>query len=158
MDAVLAAALELCLQRSQHVAARHLPGLRPPRQDPQPAPPSSPTSATSSWIHLEPDGSVLGAQRHVNTTITALLAARHTCADLTPQQRVLDDLHATARATLTAFRTSTAPPEPVTAITLNLHADNDLAGSAHHDRATHIAFGTTAVHLMLAAGPSARTR
>lgn len=111
--------------------------------------------AEADAVALDPEGSVLRAQRHVNATITALVAARGSGADLTPQLQVLDDLHAAARAALAALRTSTAPPEFVAAITRNLHADDGLAESAHHDRAAHIAVGTTAAHLMLATGPAA---
>ncbi|GAA3845318.1 hypothetical protein GCM10022226_80650 [Sphaerisporangium flaviroseum] len=71
-------------------------------------------------VSLDPDGPLLRAQHHVNITITALLAARRTRADLTPVHQVLDDLHAAARAALAALRTSTAPPESITAITRGL--------------------------------------
>ncbi|WP_177226598.1 TniQ family protein [Saccharopolyspora shandongensis] len=111
--------------------------------------------AEADIVPLAPEEPVLRAQHQINATITALLAARHTGADLAPLQQVLDDLHAAARAALAALRTSTAPPEPITAITHSLLAPDGFPDHRYHDRVAHVAFGTTAAHLMLATGPSA---
>jgi hypothetical protein len=51
------------------------------------------------------------------------------------------------------LRTSTAPPEPITAIARCLLAEHGFPGSAHHDRAVHVAFGTT--QRTSCSGPSA---
>lgn len=64
-------------------------------------------------------------------------------------------MHAAARATLAALRTSTAPPESVAAITRGLLFESGVPDGAHHDRAAHIAVGTTVEHLMLAPRPTA---
>lgn len=111
--------------------------------------------AEANTVPLAPDGPVLRAQQQVNTTIAALLAERGASVDLTPPQQVLDDLHTAARAALVALRTSTTPPNTITAILHSLRAENDVPDNIHHDRATHVAVGTTAAHLMLTAGSSA---
>lgn len=103
-------------------------------------------------VPLDADGPVLRAQRHVNIAIAALLAARRTPADLAAPQQILDDLHAAARAALAALRTPATPPQSITAITRDLVADHGFPDNAHHDDAAHVAFGTTAAHLMLATG------
>ncbi|NKQ57335.1 LysR family transcriptional regulator [Amycolatopsis sp. K13G38] len=104
-------------------------------------------------ISLAPDGPVTRAQHHIDAIITALLAARAASADLAPLLQNLDDLHAAARATLAALRTSAAP-EPIAAIARSVLAEHGLPDHGH-DRATGVAVGATAAHLMLATGPTA---
>ncbi|MGH3627864.1 MAG: TniQ family protein [Sciscionella sp.] len=151
--------------RRRHVWTRTLPlgspylgdlGLALPENSPRGGTPACAFPlAEADTVSLDPEGPVLRAQHRIDTTNTALLAARRTLADLPPLQQVLDDLHATARAVLAAFGTSTTPPETITAITRRLRAENGFPDSAHHDRASHVAFGATAAHLMLATGPAA---
>ncbi|SDM26310.1 regulatory helix-turn-helix protein, lysR family [Lentzea albidocapillata subsp. violacea] len=106
-------------------------------------------------VPLDADSPVLRAQRHVNTTIAALLAARRTpaaLAALAAPQQILDDLHAAARAALAALRTPAIPPQSIAAIIRDLVADHGFSDNAHDDDAAHVAVGATAADLMLATG------
>lgn len=143
--------------RTQPLDSPHLGklGLALPQSSPRGgAPACTFPLAEADTVGLAPDGPVMRAQHHIDTLITALLAARDASADLAPLQQILDDLHAAARATLAALRTSAAPPEPITAIARSVLAEHGRPDHGH-DRATGVATSTTAAHLMLATGPTA---
>ncbi|MGH3070599.1 MAG: hypothetical protein ACRDMI_18720, partial [Streptosporangiaceae bacterium] len=139
-----------------------LPPSRPPRggvmscgSDP----------AQTPAIALPAGGHVLRAQQHIEALIPALLAAREQPGELAVLQRHLDDIHAVARAAISALHGPAAPPAIVRAVLDELGAQpgvpgrpggpagaGALTGPAHGRRrqfAPVAAFGITIADVML---------
>ncbi len=139
-----------------------LPPPRPPRggimscgRDP----------AQAAAIALPAGGHVLRAQQHIDALIRALLAARAQPDELAVLQRYLDDIHAVARAAISALHGPAAPPAIISAVLDELRAQpgvpsqpgeragaGALTGPAHGRRrqfAPVAAFGITIAEVML---------
>jgi hypothetical protein len=125
--------------------------LPPPR--PRNAPSCSFPPAETPTAPLDPAGPVAAAQRHVDTLTAALVQVRRGAPDGLPAiRRRLDDLHAAARAALSALGTPATPPEAVDAAL----ADLGIPGAPDRTgwrRARGTALGTAVAHLMLGERP-----
>ena len=190
VDAHLADPVDLRLHRLPGAARRHLPGLRAaapahPHRAAAPAgrcdltglplpPPRPPRGGITSCgrgpaqaaaIALPAGGHVLRAQQHIDALIRALLAARAQPDELAVLQRYLDDIHAVARAAISALHGPAAPPAIISAVLDELRAQpgipsqpgeragaGALTGPAHGRRrqfAPVAAFGITIADVML---------
>jgi hypothetical protein len=118
--------------------------------------------AQDEAIALPAGGRVLRAQQHVDALVAALLAARGQPAAIAAMQQYLDDIHAVARAAISALHGPAAPPAIVGAVLDELGAQpgipgqhagaGALTGPAHGRRrqfAPVAAFGVTIADVML---------
>ena len=139
-----------------------LPPSRPPRGGIMSC---SSDPAQTPAIALPAGGHVLRAQQHIDALIPALLAAREQPEELAVLQRYLDDIHAVARAAISALHGPAAPPAIAGAVLDELRAQpgipgqlgehagaGALTGPAHGRRrqfAPVAAFGITIADVML---------
>jgi hypothetical protein len=138
-----------------------LPSPRPPRGGIMSC---SSDPALTSVIALPAGGHVLRAQQHIDALTAALLAAREQPEELAVLQQYLDDIHAVARAAISALHGPVTPPAVAGAILAELGAqpgspdrsEDDasltLTGPAHGQRrqfAPVAAFGVTIADIML---------
>src|ERR1017187_890458 len=72
--------------------------------------------ADTPAITLPPGGHVLAAQQHIDALIAALLTSRERPAETAALQQQLDDLHAVARAAVSAVNGPAALPAAATAV------------------------------------------
>ena len=72
--------------------------------------------ADTPAITLPPGGHVLAAQQHIDALIAALLTSRDRPAETAAPQQQLDDLHAVARAAVSAVNGPAALPAAATAV------------------------------------------
>ena len=121
--------------------------------------------AQTAAIALPAGGRVLRAQQHTGALIAALLAARGQPGQLAALQQYLDDIHAVARAAISALHGPAAPPAIAVAVLDELGAQpgipgrpgqhpgtGALTGPAHGRRrqfAPVAAFGVTIADIML---------
>ncbi len=121
--------------------------------------------AQTAVITLPAGGRVLRAQQHTGALVAALLAARGQPGHAAAQQQYLDDIHAVARAAISALHGPAAPPAIVRAVLDELGAQpgipgrpgehpgtGALTGPAHGRRrqfAPVAAFGITIADVML---------
>jgi hypothetical protein len=133
-----------------------LPPWRPPRGGT-----ASCTSdpAGTPAVALPAGGHVLAAQRHADTLIAALLESRGRPAETAALQQQLDDIHAVARAAVSALTGTAAPPAAATAALAELGAGPGPdaaasvlarpAGGPRRQLAPVTAFGVTIADVML---------
>ena len=136
-----------------------LPAPRPPRGG---LPGCTSDPADTAAIALPGDGFALRAQHHIDDLIAALLAVRGQPPELAALQQYLDDVHAVARAAVSALHGPVTPPAAVSAIAAELGAQpgspgrdagtDALNNPAHGQRrfyAPVIAFGAAVADIML---------
>jgi hypothetical protein len=102
---------------------------------------------------------VLAAQQHIDALITALLASRGRAAETAALRQQLDDIHAVARAAVSALTGMAAPPAAATAVLAELGAGpgpdaaasvlTRPAGGPRRQLAPVTAFGVTIADIML---------
>ncbi len=121
--------------------------------------------AQTPAIALPADGRVLRAQQHIDALVATLLTTRGQPGQMTALQQYLDDIHAVARAAISALHGPAASPAIVTAVLAELGAEpgtsgqpgddagvGALTGVAHGRRrqlAPVAAFGVTIADVML---------
>jgi hypothetical protein len=121
--------------------------------------------AQTAAIALPAGGRVLRAQQHIDDLVAALLTARGRPGQMSALQQYLDDIHAVARAAISALHGPAAPPAVVSMVLDELGAQpgipgrpgqytgtGALTGPAHGRRrqfAPVAAFGVTIADVML---------
>src|ERR1019366_3681618 len=78
--------------------------------------PRQPGRCDLTGLPLPPGGHVLAAQQHIDALIAALLTSRDRPAETAAPQQQLDDLHAVARAAVSAVNGPAALPAAATAV------------------------------------------
>ena len=139
-----------------------LPPLRPPRGGIMSC---SSDPADTAAIALPAGGRVLPAQQHIDTLIATLLASQGQPAEMAALQQYLDDIHAVARAAISALHGPAAPPAAAVAVLDELGAQQSAPGRPGGDPGTSalaspvhgqlrqfapvVAFGVTIADIML---------
>ena len=133
-----------------------LPPWRPPRGGTATC--TSDPAGTPA-ITLPADGYVLTAQQHVDALVSALLASRGRPAETAALQQQLDDIHAVARAAISAASGTADPPAAAAAVLDELGAQPGPgpaattlarpAGGPSRQLAPVTAFGVTIADIML---------
>ena len=133
-----------------------LPPWRPPRGGTATC--TSDPAGTPA-ITLPADGHVLTAQQHVDALVCALLASRGRPAETAALQQQLDDIHAVARAAISAASGTADPPAAAAAVLDELGAQPGPgpaattlarpAGGPSRQLAPVTAFGVTIADIML---------
>jgi len=139
-----------------------MPPLRPPRGGIMSC---SSDPADTAAIALPAGGHVLPAQQHIDALIATLLASQGQPAEMAALQQYLDDIHAVARAAISALHGPVAPPAAAVAVLDELGAQQSAPGRPGGDPGTSalaspvhgqlrqfapvVAFGVTIADIML---------